>query len=82
MIAKPASPRRNAPAACYWLHSAGAKTIIFHWPRVLWVSSSSTVGKVFGHHCGYPDGSSSGGPDSNPGEKENFWKIPRDATTL
>ena len=34
---------------------------------------------------GYPDGSSSGGPGSNPGEKENFWKIPRitwDATTL
>jgi len=34
---------------------------------------------------GYPDGSSSGGPGSNPGENENFWKIPRitwDATTL
>ena len=26
---------------------------------------------------GYPDGSSSGGPGSNPGENENFWKIPR-----
>ena len=34
---------------------------------------------------GYPDGSSSGGPGSNPRENENFWKIPRitwDATTL
>jgi len=34
---------------------------------------------------GYPDGSSSGGPGSNPCENENFWKIPRitrDATTL
>ena len=26
---------------------------------------------------GYPNGSSSGGPGSNPGENENFWKIPR-----
>ena len=26
---------------------------------------------------GYPDGSSSGGPGSYPGENENFWKIPR-----
>ena len=26
---------------------------------------------------GYPDGSSSGGPGSNPGENENFGKIPR-----
>jgi len=26
---------------------------------------------------GYPDGSSSGGPGSNPGENENFWKILR-----
>jgi len=34
---------------------------------------SSSVGKVFGHR-GYPDGSSSGGPGSNPGENENFWK--------
>jgi len=44
---------------------------------VLFAFNLQTKFEMSSFTSGYPDGSSSGGPGSNPGENENYWKIPR-----